>query len=82
MKAKNNYKKEIILINKKLCRIENKHRNFDFTDLTIKKDLEKYWLLKNKIKQLIKNSKFCDSDNPDDMCENCDCWKHTRAMCS
>lgn len=23
----------------------------------------------------------CDSDDPDDMCKYCDCWKHTRAMC-
>jgi hypothetical protein len=24
----------------------------------------------------------CDSDNPNDMCKDCVCWKHTRQMCS
>jgi hypothetical protein len=24
----------------------------------------------------------CTSKNPDVMCDLCDCWKHTREMCS
>lgn len=28
------------------------------------------------------NRDACDNDDPDDMCYNCTCWKHTRAMCS
>lgn len=24
----------------------------------------------------------CTSNDPDDMCDNCNCWKHTRAMSS
>ena len=24
----------------------------------------------------------CVNNDPDDMCKNCGCWKHTRAMCS
>lgn len=24
----------------------------------------------------------CNSDDPDDMCPNCDCWKSAREMCS
>ncbi len=24
----------------------------------------------------------CESDDGDEMCDNCNCWKHTRAMCS
>lgn len=24
----------------------------------------------------------CANDDPDDMCDGCNCWKHTRAMCS
>ena len=30
---------------------------------------------------LYKN-KCCNNDDPDDMCDNCDCWKRTRANCS
>ncbi len=26
--------------------------------------------------------KKCKSDNPNRMCEKCNCWKHTRMMCS
>ena len=78
----NKNQKEIIRVNRILSRIENKHQDFDFTDLIIKKDLEKYWVLKNKLKESIKDLKSCNSDDPDDMCENCNCWKHTRAMCS
>lgn len=28
------------------------------------------------------NHKACKSASPDEMCPNCNCWKHTRAMCS
>ena len=34
-------------------------------------------LLKTK-----KKRKPCNSKNPDNMCDECDCWKHTRQMCS
>ena len=36
------------------------------------------------IKNQIDDSKLssCHNDDPDDMCENCNCWKHTRMMCS
>lgn len=26
--------------------------------------------------------KECSSEDGDDMCDSCNCWKHTRAMCS
>lgn len=29
-----------------------------------------------------KKDPACSNDDPDDMCNHCDCWKHTRAMCS
>ena len=28
------------------------------------------------------DTKPCESEDPEDMCENCNCWKHTRATCS
>lgn len=28
------------------------------------------------------DSKGCKSDDPNDMCSDCKCWKHTRLMCS
>ena len=43
------------------------------------------WELNNiKKHEEIDNSKLssCHNDDPDDMCENCNCWKHTRMMCS
>ena len=28
------------------------------------------------------DEKKCKSDNPDDMCSDCKCWKYTRMICS
>jgi hypothetical protein len=28
------------------------------------------------------NHNPCTSDDPDDLCENCNCWKSTRRTCS
>jgi hypothetical protein len=28
------------------------------------------------------DKKSCESDNPDDKCSYCTCWKHTRELCS
>ena len=28
------------------------------------------------------DAKECKSDDPNDMCSDCTCWKHTRMMCS
>lgn len=39
-------------------------------------------VLKKKLKELKKSTKACSSKNPDNMCDECNCWKHTRAMCS
>jgi hypothetical protein len=27
-------------------------------------------------------STCCDNTDPEDMCDDCDCWKHFRKMCS
>lgn len=32
--------------------------------------------------QKVDDKKKCKSKNPDVMCSDCDCWKHTRSMCS
>jgi hypothetical protein len=31
---------------------------------------------------LIDDIKSCKSKNPDNKCRNCNCWKHTRDICS
>ena len=28
------------------------------------------------------NERKCKSDNPDDMCSDCNCWKYARMICS
>jgi len=43
----------------------------------------KLWLkYSDEKKIIINNIKLCESENPDDMCDECDCWKRTRANCS
>jgi hypothetical protein len=31
---------------------------------------------------LLGQLKLCKSKNPEKMCDECDCWKHTREICS
>ena len=33
-------------------------------------------------KRIVNNIKACKSENENDMCDECDCWKQTRANCS
>lgn len=41
-------------------------------------------VLKKELKVLKKknNKRKCNSKHPDNMCDECDCWKMTRAYCS
>jgi hypothetical protein len=34
------------------------------------------------LEPLYDKSTLCDSKNPSMMCKDCNCWKHTREMCS
>ena len=43
------------------------------------KDWDYYSVIKM---QLIQEIDCCNSENPDDMCSNCNCWKQTRTSCS
>ena len=43
------------------------------------KDWDYYALIKM---QLIQEIDCCNSEDPDDMCNNCNCWKQTRLSCS
>jgi hypothetical protein len=53
------------------------------------KDEETKSILRRLLESEIKKSQklreeyiACSSKNPDSMCDSCDCWKHTREMCS
>ena len=41
--------------------------------------LDYYTQLKIKI---LRNINACESDDADDMCDECNCWKQTRLSCS
>jgi hypothetical protein len=69
-------------IRSRIRRIERKHPTFDFSNLKLCRDIIKYLELKEELSILGKDTLSCKSDDPLDMCSHCNCWKHTRAMCS
>ena len=69
-------------LDKRLKEIEKKYPDFDFRNLSLRNDLEKYWKLERELIYESVDTDFCKSDNPDHMCSDCNCWKRARAMCS
>ena len=43
---------------------------------------EELSIIQIDIKYLLDQLKLCKSKNPEKMCDDCNCWKHTREMCS
>ena len=83
MKTKiSEHNQKIKRLKEKLKSIEEKYPDFDFKDREMFRDLKKHDELTKKLIYSNTDSNACKSDNPDFMCENCNCWKHTRAMCS
>ena len=66
-------------LNAKMQAIEAKYPAFDFHSSELRRDLEKYWEIQKQYIYSAVNAKACKSDNPDFMCEDCNCWKRTRS---
>ena len=65
----------------KLDKIAMKYPAFNFRDGELRRDLTNYWEIQKKLIYASVDAKACKSDKPDFMCEDCDCWKRTRANC-
>lgn len=56
--------------------------NTDYRNPMVLKRILKWHDLDSEIRRLKLDLDSCNSKDPDDMCRTCNCWKHTRAMCS
>ena len=63
-------------------KIEKKYPDFDFKNRDLKHDLTKYWKYQNDLIGSELDTDLCKSDNPNEMCSTCNCWKRTRNNCS
>ena len=68
-------------LNERMQAIEAKYPEFDFHSSELRRDLEKYWEMQKQYIHASVNAKACKSDNPDYICEDCNCWKRTRRNC-
>lgn len=51
------------------------------SDRNLKSDVAMYHKLKSETISLSVDIDCCNSDDPDKMCSDCNCWKRTRAYC-
>lgn len=76
------HKRRLVRIEIRMAAIREKYPSIDFDDSEMRRDLQKYWKLKNELITASVDTKFCKSDDPDKMCSSCNCWKQTMANCS
>lgn len=62
--------------------LQNNHPNIDLSDASLRCDFNNYQKYEREKERIIENMQACKSDDPDSMCEDCNCWKMTREMCS
>ena len=76
-----NHNRKAKRLNAKMQAIEANHPGFDFHSSELRRDLQKYWELQREYIYAAVDAKACKSDNPDYMCETCNCWKRIRQNC-
>jgi hypothetical protein len=59
--------------------IEAKYPHIDFTNAELRRDMANYANLMRELVYATVNRDYCKSDDPDRMCETCNCWKQIRA---
>lgn len=67
---------------KQIDEIHAKYPDINMKSKELKNDINKLHDLFIKVIHEEVDAKECKSDNPDNMCSDCTCWKHTRMMCS
>ena len=80
-----NYKKhndKAKMYRERMDEIQAKYPNINMKSRELQSDIiEFHNLFMKEIDEEI-DEKKCKSDNPDDMCSDCKCWKYTRMICS
>lgn len=67
---------------KQIDEIKAKYPEIDLTSKELYRDINKlHGLILRTIHEEV-DAKECKSDNPNRMCSDCKCWKHTMMICS
>ena len=69
------YRNRAAILQKRMEQIEAKHPEVNFTDTVLRDDFRKYIELMQEVVYARVNADECHSDDPNRMCEKCECWK-------
>jgi len=81
MTRKKQYNRRAARVRAKMDNIEKEYPEVDFYDPTLRDAFRIYIELMKELVYAQVNADCCKSDDPDRMCEKCDCWKRTRKSC-
>lgn len=76
-----NKKRRLKTIESKIEKLKSDFPLVDFKNMEIKKAYEKYHELKMELIHLNVDVKFCQTENRNEMCSNCNCWKAIANRC-
>lgn len=71
-----NYKRRLKSTEAKMAQIENDFPSVDFQNTEIRSAYSKYLALLKEVVYLTVDIKFCSSENRNETCLHCDCWKN------
>jgi len=74
-------KQRLKTIEKKLAKIEADFPDVNFKDLSLKNALNAHYELVKEMIGLKVDIKFCPTENRNEMCQDCNCWKAVANRC-
>ena len=75
-------KRRIKTIESKIDKLETDFPLVDFKNMEIKRAYEKYYELSKELIYLSVDVKYCQTENRNEMCSDCNCWKAVANRCS
>ena len=75
-------KRRIKTIESKIEKLKTDFPLVDFKNMEIKRAYEKYYELSKELIYLTVDVKFCQTENRNEMCSDCNCWKAVANRCS
>lgn len=68
-------KRRLKLLESKIEKLKTDFPLVDFKNMEIKQAYEKYYELSKEIIYLSVDVKFCQTENRNELCSDCNCWK-------
>jgi len=75
-------KRRLKAIEGKIEKLKSDFPLVDFDNMEIKRAYEKYHELTKELIRLAVDVKFCQTENRNEMCSDCNCWKAVANRCS